>query len=43
MDEIKQSVKIALDQIQEFKNTLTDRVDKTIEGYRVHVAELEAP
>ena len=43
LDDTKNSVKIALDQIQEFKDSLTKRIDKEITGYRDRVAELELP
>ena len=40
---IKKTVRISNDQISQFKEDTCKRVDRQIEDYRYHVAELEAP
>lgn len=43
VEDLKETVKIGLNQIQTYKEEHSENTDKTVEGYRMHVAELEAP
>ena len=43
MEEIRQTAKLSNQQIQDYKDKLTARIDKTVEDYRVHIASLERP
>lgn len=43
MQDIRQTVNIGLSQIQEYKTEMSKRCEEAIEGYRMHVNELEGP
>ena len=43
MQDIRQTVNIGVSQIQEYKTETSKRCEEAIEGYRMHVNELEGP
>ena len=43
VEDVRKTVAISNNQIGDFKDSITKRVDKQIENYRLHVAKLEGP